>query len=130
MECYICELPKEVEMTIHAEATDEASACASRAAKEGADKETKKGVPWIDLYMMYYRAAFEHEYRRRAYIKTEETRDRLLATFPNKICRHHDDHSHYYDEDVEKKKVRGDFAKSKWPNPLRYNEGGRIGPPC
>jgi hypothetical protein len=135
--CFFCKKLSDADSIIHAETTGEASACATKVAKERADKERIKGVSWVDLYMMYYRAAFEHEYRRRITLKTEETMNRLLETCPanERVCGYHSENVAWYngtdstvDHEECQKEVRTQFRQSKWPNPLLYNEGGRIGP--
>lgn len=135
--CYFCKNLDEAEAKIHTDSTAASSTAASKAAKERADSEAKEGVQWIDVYMMYYRAAFEHEYRRRSYMKREEVMNKLLETRPphEDVCYYHSENVAWYngsdksvDHNACQKELRIKFEKSKWPNPLEYNENGRIGP--
>jgi len=132
--CYFCNGLDEAKSKIHTDTTTTASAAASKAAKEKADEDATKGMPWIDVYMMYYRVVFEHEYRRRSYMKQEETMNRLLEQWkePEDACPYHEENIAWYkgwDKTVDHEKVQKEFRikfeRSKWPNPLTYNETGR-----
>lgn len=134
--CPICKGLSDEDSVVHGKMVEQASNAATKAARERADKEKKPGVSWTDLYMMYYRAAFEHEYRRRIYIEHELVLDKLIEKHEDdrKVCCYHSENIYWKnggdDMDCEalRKELLEAFAKSKWPKPLQYNEKGWIGP--
>jgi hypothetical protein len=102
-----------------------AKARAAKTAHVLAIKEAEKALKiskdfsFVDLYTLYFRKIYEHEYERNHYVERERISCFLSIDLKNKpnLCGYHNEFEDGYKIYIHKK-VEAKYAKSKWPKPL------------
>ena len=117
--CPVCkELASgKVEAIAKARAANTAHVLAVKEAEKALKKN--KEFSFVDLYTIYFRKIYDHEYARNHYVERERITYFESVNPKNRetIC---DYHCEFEDEFKKKvyKEVEKNYAKSKWPKPL------------
>ncbi len=117
--CIVCD--KLASGIVEAKAKARAAKTAHVLAVKEAEKALKKNrdFSFVDLYTIYFRKIYEHEYLRNQYVESERITYFESVNPKNRgsIC---DYHCEFEDEFKKKvyKVVELNYARSKWPNTL------------